>query len=263
MLRGFYSDDHLHYDSAGTVLGAATPGDWTASGFVLVDGIHVSGQGLTITAKRMVAFSVGRIFQLRVDEQKTDERKIEPLLVEIQADLGQDSSDEQSDAAMARIFLTAKDNFASLIPEYWKPCVPAGLVGKNSDCHFSPEILAIPGVAAAETSPADAMSTGLTHPSLTTVFKVGKGVSFPTVITQMDPKYSAPARRAKFQGSITLLLVVSRDGLPTNIHIASPLGGGLDAEAVRTAQSWRFKPAEKDGQPVAVEIALEVDFRLY
>src|SRR5438128_10598388 len=71
LLRGFYSDDHLHYDSAGTVLGAATPGDWTASGFVLVDGIHVSGQGLTITAKRMVAFSVGRIFQLRVDEQKT------------------------------------------------------------------------------------------------------------------------------------------------------------------------------------------------
>jgi TonB family protein len=235
---------------------------------VLVDGIHVAGHSLTITAKRMVAFSVGRIFQLRVDEQKADQKadheKIKPLLLEIQADLGrEDSASEQSDAAMARIFLTPQDDFARLIPDYWKPCVPTGLAGKNSDCHFSPEILAIPGVTHAQTSAAEATSTGLPNPSLTPVFRVGKGVSPPTVITHIDPEVSAYARRAKFQGTITLLLVVNRDGLPTNIHIGSPLGGGLDAKAVRAAQSWRFKPAEKDGQPVAVEIALEVNFHLY
>jgi hypothetical protein len=32
---------------------------------------------------------------------------------------------------------------------------------------------------------------------------------------------------------------------------------------VRAVEGWRFKPAEKDGQPVSVEIAVEVDFHLY
>jgi len=263
LLRGFYSDDHLHYDSVGAVIGTSTPGDWTANGFVQVDGIRVSDQRLTITAKRLVAFSLGRTFQLRVDELKTDEKKVMPLLLEIQADLGQkDPSGKQSDVAMATIFLTAQDNFASLVPDYWKPCVPAGLLGRDPNCNFSPEILAIPGVTPSETA-TEATSGGLSYPSLSTVFEVGKGVSPPTVITQVDPEFSANARRAKFQGSMTLLLVINREGLPTNIHISSPLGGGLDAKAVHATQSWRFKPAEKDGQPVAVEIALEVDFHLF
>ena len=56
---------------------------------------------------------------------------------------------------------------------------------------------------------------------------------------------------------MTLMLVVNREGVPTNIHIATPLGCGLDAKAVQAVGGWRFKPAEKDGQPVAVEVAVK------
>lgn len=38
---------------------------------------------------------------------------------------------------------------------------------------------------------------------------------------------------------------------------------GLDLKAVETAMKYRFDPAAKDGQSVAVTIALEVDFHLY
>jgi TPR repeat protein len=38
---------------------------------------------------------------------------------------------------------------------------------------------------------------------------------------------------------------------------------GLDEKAVEAVRSWRFSPALKDGKPVAVEIAVEVDFHLY
>jgi TonB family protein len=58
-------------------------------------------------------------------------------------------------------------------------------------------------------------------------------------------------------------LVVEASGNATNIHIVSPLGGGLDEKAVHAVETWKFKPAEKDGQPVRVEIAVEVEFRLY
>jgi protein TonB len=38
---------------------------------------------------------------------------------------------------------------------------------------------------------------------------------------------------------------------------------GLDEKAMEVARKYRFQPAMKDGHPVAVEIALEVDFHLY
>jgi outer membrane biosynthesis protein TonB len=38
---------------------------------------------------------------------------------------------------------------------------------------------------------------------------------------------------------------------------------GLDEKAVEVAKKYRFDPAMKDGHPVAVEIAVEVDFHLY
>lgn len=53
VLRGFYSGDRLHYGSTG-LPDKAMSGDWTTDGFVLVDDIAVSGQGLTIGAKRLI-----------------------------------------------------------------------------------------------------------------------------------------------------------------------------------------------------------------
>jgi Gram-negative bacterial TonB protein C-terminal len=34
-------------------------------------------------------------------------------------------------------------------------------------------------------------------------------------------------------------------------------------KAVQAVETWRFKPAEKERQPVAAQIAVEVDFHLY
>jgi TonB family protein len=56
---------------------------------------------------------------------------------------------------------------------------------------------------------------------------------------------------------------VDKDGKPKNIRISRPLGYGLDEKAVQAVSTWRFKPAEKDGIPVNVEIAVEVNFHLY
>jgi periplasmic protein TonB len=66
-----------------------------------------------------------------------------------------------------------------------------------------------------------------------------------------------------YHGAVTLRLVVNRDGVPEEVHIVNPLGAGLDVNAVRAVEKWRFQPAEKEGQPVAVRIAVEVDFRRY
>jgi TonB family protein len=95
------------------------------------------------------------------------------------------------------------------------------------------------------------------------IFHVGGGVSPPRPIYQPEPEFSEEARKAKYQGVCTLALVVGTDGRPSNIRVQNSLGMGLDEKAIETVRTWKFEPAMKDGHPVRVEIAVEVDFHLY
>jgi hypothetical protein len=79
-------------------------------------------------------------------------------------------------------------------------------------------------------------------------YRVGGGVQAPRPIDTPDPEYSEEARKAKYQGVVVLWLVVGPDGRPKNIKVERPLG---------------IEPATKDGKPVAVQINVEVNFRLY
>jgi len=94
------------------------------------------------------------------------------------------------------------------------------------------------------------------------VFRVGGGVSAPRAIFAPGPEYSEKARKAKYQGTCVLRLVVDTNGLPRNIRVERPIGMGLDEEAIEAVRTWRFKPAMKDGAPVAVQIAVEVSFHI-
>jgi len=94
------------------------------------------------------------------------------------------------------------------------------------------------------------------------VFKIGGGVSSPVPIYKPEPEYSEEARKAKFQGSVLLAIVILADGSTTNIRVIRPLGLGLDEKAIEAVQKWKFRPSMKDGHPVAVSANVEVNFRL-
>lgn len=95
------------------------------------------------------------------------------------------------------------------------------------------------------------------------VFKVGGGISAPRAVATPDPEYTEEARTAKTQGTCVLWLIVDDKGVPRNIRVVRGLGFGLDAKAVEAVKQWRFEPALKDGQPVNVQISVEVGFHLY
>lgn len=94
-------------------------------------------------------------------------------------------------------------------------------------------------------------------------FRVGGGVSAPKAIYSPDPEYSEEARKVKHQGVVVLWLIVGSDGRARDIRVARTLGLGLDEKAMEAVKNWRFEPALKDGKPVAVQINVEVTFRLY
>jgi periplasmic protein TonB len=95
------------------------------------------------------------------------------------------------------------------------------------------------------------------------VYKVGGGISAPQAISTPDPEYTEEARNAKTQGTCVLWLIVDQQGHPRDIRIVRGLGHGLDARAIEAVKQWRFQPATKDGQPVNVQISVEVAFRLF
>jgi len=273
VVRGFYSGGLLRYDPQGTPSGAVTSGDWTLDGFVHVDALHVSHRNLQIKATRAVVFSAGKGFQIREQDQQPEKKDKKPILVEIEAVLGEGSiSTEQADAVLSKIFLTSQDNFADLLPDFWKPCIAGGVAGRNESCSFSPEMASIPGIPTPSGSPDLSSATsanatprklGRAGAAVPGAFRMGSGVKPPRVFFSPEPPFSELSRKARYQGVVVLGLIVNREGLPTNIRVVSPLGCGLDANAVQAVKTWKFKPAEKDGQPVDFEIAVEVDFHLY
>lgn len=95
------------------------------------------------------------------------------------------------------------------------------------------------------------------------VFLPGRGgVSAPVPLYKVEPEYSEEARKARFQGTVVLEIVIDERGYPTNFRFLSTLGLGLDQKAVEAVRQWRFRPGMKNGKPVAVVARIEVNFRL-
>jgi protein TonB len=94
-------------------------------------------------------------------------------------------------------------------------------------------------------------------------YRVGGGVSAPRAVYAPDPEYSEEARKAKYQGTVVLWIVVGPDGRVHDMRVSRALGLGLDEKALEAVKQWRFEPARKDGQAVAVQVNIEVNFRLY
>jgi protein TonB len=94
-------------------------------------------------------------------------------------------------------------------------------------------------------------------------YRVGGGVSAPKALYAPDPEYSEEARKAKYQGTVVLWVVVGPDGRPRDIKVQRTLGMGLDEKAMEAVRTWKFEPARLNGSPVAVQINVEVNFRLY
>lgn len=95
------------------------------------------------------------------------------------------------------------------------------------------------------------------------VMSVGGGVSAPMVLHSVEPEFTAEARAANFQGSVSIQLIVDSQGNPQNVHVVRHLGMGLDEKAVAAVREYRFRPAMYEGRPVAVQLVIDVDFHLH
>jgi protein TonB len=94
------------------------------------------------------------------------------------------------------------------------------------------------------------------------VYQVGSGIASPVLIREVKPAYTPDAMRARIQGDVWISAVVLPDGTVTRLRVVRSLDRsfGLDEEALKAVQQWRFKPGTRQGRPVAVQIDVSVGF---
>jgi TonB family protein len=95
------------------------------------------------------------------------------------------------------------------------------------------------------------------------LMSVGGGVSAPVILHSVEPEFTDDARRANYQGSVSIKIIVDSQGDPQDVRLVSHLGMGLDEKAIEAVRQYRFKPAMYQGQPVSVQIVIDVDFHLH
>jgi protein TonB len=93
--------------------------------------------------------------------------------------------------------------------------------------------------------------------------RIGGGVSAPVPISMPDPEFSEEARKAKVAGNVLVYLWVDQNGNPTHVRVIRGIGMGLDEKAMEAVRQYKFKPARKNGQPVTVEMNVEVNFQIF
>jgi periplasmic protein TonB len=96
------------------------------------------------------------------------------------------------------------------------------------------------------------------------MFRAGvNGVGQPACIYCPDPEYSDEARKAKYQGTVLLEVIVTVDGRVLEPHVLRGPGLGLEEKAVAAVRNWRMRPAVgPNGKPVTCRATIEIGFRL-
>jgi TonB family protein len=241
-LRTPYAGNKLQFDSQGKLVDAADACPWSICGMLQVENLVLAPGRLEISGKRV-------ILALRLI--KTDVKVI-PLVtdrgIRIKVDLPSSPLDlPQVNNTLSNVFEGGR--LLERVALYWKPKVDLG----GPDPVEQIKVLRdrTPNAIVAELEgnrPVYLVNPGIVDP--------------PKPILSPDPEYTESARLQRVTGTTIMLVVVNEKGFPEILEIMRGLGEGLDIRALTAVAGWTFKPAMKNGEPVAVLINVQVDFHL-
>jgi TonB family protein len=238
LLRGFWVEDELKFDDAGLPASEYPVGSFTEAGFD-AQKVTLKSDHLTITGQRvaLVFDAAGNARRVPMTRSKMFSKSPERVTIEIDG-----HGDGDFDKELNAIFADRLSDIASSLPDYWQP------FATRHSADSTETLEAMPSFPTKQDAKAS---------------HVGGNVKPPKLLKSVDPKFSETARQQKFSGNVEIYLWVGEDGLPSHIRIVRPVGMGLDERAVAAISQYRFAPATRDGQPVMVDLYVDVNFRIF
>ena len=232
-LRGSWSDDNLSFDATGQLTSRSATTSFTLSGFDL-DKLTLKHDKLLLEGHRVgIEFEADLPQRVPLNVGKPKEHKDERLHIEIVTPPGGDYT-----AVLDAVFADGIAQLAPNLPDAWQ------LYARQH--HLSPA------------TPTSAKQDSTSNPK-----RVGGGITPPRLLHNVDPEFNNAARQLRYSGNSIINLWVGPDGVPTHLSIVRPTGLGLDERAIEAVQKYTFSPATENGQPVTVEINVEVNFQIF
>lgn len=247
VLRNFYVDEKLIFDSDGKLISTGSAGYGPIDGRIYIEQVKLGSEKLTLIGKRTAP-----MYDRNIDSFWLATLKV-PVKVEIKLSPG--ISEQQLVSLLKKIFVPQPEldqlkcstdsakAFQDSLPGHRDPNAPPKPKEPNVQ-------------TLQELNP-------LCFPDGEKAYRVGRGVTAPKALHAPDPSYAERARQNKLQGTVILTLIIDTLGRPSTLMVTRPLGEGLDEKAVEAVRKWKFAPATFQGQPVPVTVIIEVNFRLY
>jgi TonB family protein len=235
------------YDAKGNLLSGGTEGPWTLDGGLQVARIQLFPDKLDIEGRRRLFVYDQSRNAMRPFEVKEKDRPKVRIEIGLDAPL---TSVDQADAAIHRVFISNETELIDSAPEYWRSFLIEQYRKPGSDKKAEGEAQQLPTASSPE------KPIRLDKAQL-------QNATPPKAISSPEPDYSSEAKRFNVQGTMVLGVVIDKEGRLTQPRIIRPIGLGLDEKAIAGTRKWKFKPATLNGQPVAVEMAIEISFNLY
>lgn len=236
-LRSPFTARDQKFDSAGQPLNARPNGSWLLYGGILVEKLNLSPDSLRLEGHRAAYYidkKNGMPSHVIYDKGQRIEVHLDRPL----------NSLADAQTILNRVFYFEGDAAEHTKPEFRRA---DDNTPEDQIFHVSKRAFRQPGDNTPETA-ADS----------------DKNIVLPPRPTYTpEPEYSVQARNAKYQGTVVLDIVIDKTGRISRIRLARALGMGLDENAMEGVKGWRFNPAIRNGQPVAVEMNIEVSFNLY
>jgi len=123
-------------------------------------------------------------------------------------------------------------------------------------------VLALVAAATADDGVPISLS-GENHPPICRQSNLVPGcITAPRATYAPDPEYPAKASRKRQTGTVLLSLVVRTDGSASDVKVTRALTPDLDKSAIDCVKKWKFTSALKDGNPIPVQIMVQVSFNI-
>jgi len=133
---------------------------------------------------------------------------------------------------------------------------------------ISPLLLSGHGRAQSGSPPSDSSSTISTSPAnpaddpaFAAFPPVTKDVKPPKAVSAPDPKFPDLPVDAEQRGTVVMLIGVSTKGRVEAVHVLRSDQPAFEKSAVETVKKWKFRPAQRNGHPVPVQVTVEMKFQ--
>jgi len=91
--------------------------------------------------------------------------------------------------------------------------------------------------------------------------RITTGIKPPKATHAPDPKFPDLPVDAERHGTVVMLVGVNTKGRVQAVRVLRSDEQAFEQAAVETVRKWKFKPAEKNGSPVPVQVTVEMKFQ--